>query len=380
MRNIHATTMTPIAALAFATGLAPPAWARPAADLQATVETLENRVAELEAGNSGGLIIAPNTTLRFYGYAKADLLFDLDFDLGNTIFGLAALGPASVPDEAFNAHAFQSRLGLETVTQTALGELKAKIEGDFFGSGGGGFRLRHAYGQLGGLLAGQTWTNWMPIESYPVTLDFQGPAGIPFARQTQVRYSHTFGNGFELSGSVENDPSALSDRPAVTAAASYSFGNSYVKVAAVSRGLSGVGGSENGYGINISGNASLWKGGTLQASYTMGEGIGSYMVFGGTDLDAAGNAIGTDGITIGLDQEITDKFSVGLAYGMRTVDAGAGTLGTDTVELETLHFNLRYRPVENVSVGIEYITGERTQLNNATFSADRIQTSVQFNF
>jgi hypothetical protein len=39
--------------------------------------------------------------------------------------------------------------------------------------------LRHANLTVGNLLIGRSWTNFMPIESYPVTLDFQGPSGIP---------------------------------------------------------------------------------------------------------------------------------------------------------------------------------------------------------
>jgi len=380
MRTQSATTIALGASAMLIAGFAPPAGAQTKAELEAKVDSLETRVEQLETSDSGRLIIAPNTTLRFYGYAKADFIYDLDFDLGNTIFGIASLGAASVPGENFSAHAFQSRLGLESVTQTDGGPLTVKLEGDFFGSGGGQFRLRHAYGTYRGFLAGQTWTNFMPLESYPGTLDFQGPAGIPFARQTQLRYTHDFANGFALSGSIENDPSALSDRPAITGAASYSFERGFVKLAAVSRGLDGVGGRESAYGINLSGNAQLWSGGSIQASYTTGEGIGSYMVFGGGDLDAVGNAIETEGFTIGVNQGVGEKVTLGLAYGMRNITAGAGALGTDTSDLETVHVNLIYKPLKNLSVGVEYITGERTQFNGASFSADRVQTSVQFNF
>jgi len=360
--------------------LAPSAWAETRAELEAKVTALEGRVKQIEANDSGRLIIAPNTTLRFYGYAKADLIYDLDFDLGTTVFGIAGLGAASVRGENFRGQAFQSRLGVESITETENGPLVVKLEGDFFGSGGGSFRLRHAYGTFAGFLAGQTWTNFMPIESYPGTLDFQGPAGIPFARQTQVRYTHEFGNGFALSGSVENDPSAVSNRPSITGAASYKFGRGYAKIAAVSRELKGVGGTESAYGLNLSGNAQLWPGGGIQASYTTGEGIGSYMVFGGPDLDAAGKAIGTEGFTVGVTQDVGKKVTLGLAYGKRTLDFGAGTLATATKDLETVHLSLNYRPVKNLSVGVEYITGERRQFNGASFNADRIQTSVQFNF
>ena len=44
------------------------------AELQSKVVALENRVDQLRSAGPGNLIIAPNTTLRFYGYAKADFM------------------------------------------------------------------------------------------------------------------------------------------------------------------------------------------------------------------------------------------------------------------------------------------------------------------
>ncbi|MCP5085313.1 MAG: hypothetical protein GY952_00690, partial [Rhodobacteraceae bacterium] len=164
----------------------------------------------------------------------------------------------------------------------------------------------------------------------------------------------------------------------ITAAASYSFGNSFVKAAAVSRSLAdGLGGSENAYGFNLSGNSALWQGGMLYASLTTGEGIGSYMVFGGADLDAAGNAIQTSGVTIGVTQEITDNVSLALSYGYRDIDTGAAT---DTQKLSTIHVGINYSPVKNFTLGLEYFTGERTLFNATKASADRLQASAQFNF
>lgn len=354
------------------------------AQLAAQVGALTARVDDLESNSgSGGFEIAPGTILTIYGDAKADLLFDLDYDLGNTIFGFSTIDSATPRDSsAFTAHAFQTRLGFTTETDTGAGILMTKVEGDFFGSGGGQFRLRHAYGEFKGVLAGQTWTNFMPIESYPSTLDFQGPSGIPFTRQTQVRYTFSPGDssGLKASFSVENDPSSASDRAALTAAASYSFGNSFVKLAAVSRSLNGASGSQDAYGVNLSGHSSLWQGGTLQASFTTGEGISSYMVYGGTDLDAAGDTLTSTGVTLGVSQEITKKVTLGLVYGLRDNSSGAGTLGTDTDRLETIHLNVMYHPVDNVMFGAEYINGDRQQFDGKSFSADRIQVSAQFNF
>lgn len=354
------------------------AFAAPALAQSDELADLRARVDQLETAQSNlGFNLPGNTRVEVYGYAKLDLIFDLDAPLGTTFAGIGSLTPGFTSDSNSRAHAFQSRLGFRTTTDTDLGKLMTVVEGDFFGSGGGSFRLRHAYGSLGGLLAGQTWTNFMPIESYPGTLDFQGPAGIPFTRQAQLRYTYDPGSGLKLSGSVENDPSSVSTRLAITGAASYTFGNSFVKLAAVSRELRGATTDVDGWGVNLSGHTSLWQGGLLQASLTTGEAIGSYMVFGGADL-VGDTAIETTGVTVGVSHEINNRFSVGLVYGYRDIDIGAAA--TDTEGLETYHLTLNYKPVERVNIGLEYITGERTLFDSTSASADRVQASVQFNF
>ena len=58
--------------------------------------------------------------------------------------------------------------------------LKTNVEGEFYGDGGfsdggGGFRLRHAYGVWKGVLAGQAWSNFGNTISLFPTVDFNGP-------------------------------------------------------------------------------------------------------------------------------------------------------------------------------------------------------------
>ncbi len=56
-------------------------------------------------------------------------------------------------------------------------------------------RIRHAYGQLGGFLAGQTWSTFMDLKALPEKIDFGSPAGRTFVRQAMLRYSHKLGPG-----------------------------------------------------------------------------------------------------------------------------------------------------------------------------------------
>lgn len=312
-------------------------------------------------------------TLDFYGYIKGDFLFDLDTDLGNTFSGLGTLDGTAVDEESFRAHALQSRFGLRYNQGTAVGDVNINLEGDFFG-GNEGFRLRKATGELNGLLVGQTDSNFIPTESFPSTLDFQGPAGIPFERVAQLRYTTGLGNAGKFSASIEEHAGGAND-PSFTAAYSYTGGNYFVKAAAIYTDIDG----ESAAGINLSGNAQLWEGGNILATYTYGEGIGSILEFNGADLDAAGDAIETDGFTLAVSQAVTNQLTLGAAYGYRDIDSFTNDVN-DTSELETLHLTARYKPVPNVTYGLEYITGERTEFDGDSFDADRVQASFQFDF
>ena len=111
-------------------------------------------------------------------------------------------------------HARQSRLALGTSTPTGYGDMTTYVEGDFFGAesnesaNSNGFRVRHAFGSLGRLSAGQTWTNFFNEQAYIETLDFGGPSGEIFVRQAQVRWTEKSSRG-EWSVSAESPESLI---------------------------------------------------------------------------------------------------------------------------------------------------------------------------
>ena len=80
------------------------------------------------------------------------------------------------------------------------------VETDFYGSGSV-LRLRHAYGSYGGLLAGQTWINFVDDDNFPNTIDFESPMAFPSIRQAQVRYTAKLGDKASWSVAVEDNKS-----------------------------------------------------------------------------------------------------------------------------------------------------------------------------
>ena len=111
------------------------------------------------AGDFPGSILIPGSSvsMKLGGYTKLDLIRDFDA-IGNTDkFDTTTIPTDGTNDQNWRLHARQTRLNLDLRNRTAFGEVRGFVEGDFFGDGNA-LRLRHAYAEVGALLAGQTWS------------------------------------------------------------------------------------------------------------------------------------------------------------------------------------------------------------------------------
>lgn len=359
-----------------------------------------------------------DTSIKIGGYVKADLIYDIGPDTGDSFAASSIPADGSAADEregSFRAHARQTRINITTWTPTDYGEVQTFVEGDFFGGGGNerlsnstSFRLRHAYGQVGPVLAGQTWSLFMPLASYPSTLDFFGPAGLPFVRQGQLRYTYDAGNGLKIAGSVENSELAarnaagqlvgsdggdvklgIDTLPDFVAAIEYANEGWSAKLSGVARllDLEGAGAqsdSEFGWGVHADAVIPTFGEDSLQLNFTYGDGIGRYIINGvGNDgfVDAGGDfeTIEAYGIAIGYTRQWSEHWQSNLVYGR--YEALDTFLPTDTETVDTVHVNLIWQPSDRFRYGIEYIFGHRGfddgDLDN---DAHRVQFSGQFFF
>ncbi len=358
-----------------------------------------------------------NTSIRIGGYVKADLIYDAGADVGDS-FAASAI-PADGTDAAdregvFRAHARQTRINITTWTPTDFGEVKTFVEGDFFGGGGNerisnstSFRLRHAYGQVGPVLAGQTWSLFMPLDSYPTTVDFFGPAGLPFIRQGQLRVTFKATDGLTLAASVENSELSARDGagnsvgsdggdlklgidtlPDFVAAVMYSDGGWSAKLSGVARLLELDSGAfddqEFGWGVHADAVIPTIGKDSLQLNFTYGDGIGRYIVNGpGNDgfVDASGDlqTITAWGVAVGYTRQWTEQWQTNLVYGHYEVEDTFAD--TDTESLDTVHVNLIWQPSDRFRFGIEYIFGHRGFADGGLDNdAHRIQFAGQYFF
>src|SRR4029078_4548252 len=86
----------------------------------------------------------------------------------------------------------QTRFGVRGTLPTDLGDMKTLFEWELFGvgvdEGQTTIRLRHAYGELGKVGAGQYWTVFGDTDAYPNTFEYWGPHGLGSLRNVQLRF------------------------------------------------------------------------------------------------------------------------------------------------------------------------------------------------
>lgn len=177
---------------------------------QAVVEgdamVADNAIAESQA--ESGTPQADTSTLRpsmeISGFVNLDMIYDFDRVAPEYE---ATLVPTTIPTEPglygsdgkFITSIRQSRMSFVSEADTPLGKAKGWIEFDLFGTGGNAgstaFNLRHAWFELGRWGAGQTWSTFMDITTWPNVYDWWGPSGMALNRNPMVRYTIPYGEG-----------------------------------------------------------------------------------------------------------------------------------------------------------------------------------------
>ena len=376
-----------------------------------------NDVARADEGIS---LKAPgsDTTLTIRGYVKLDAIWS-DCSAGVDSVGdqtlsinTVAVGPTACQHkkDQVTFHARQSRLSFATSTPTSYGELTTFIEGDFFGSDGNesttnsnGFRIRHAYGALGKLSAGQYWTNFFNEQAYVETLDFGGPVGEIFVRQAQLRWTEKLARG-DWSVSAENPESLIavpgsattfrsdSDHaPDFTARVRLGSGGAVYSAGALARNIHidsaapAANSGKWGGALALTGIIPAGERDDLRFNYNLGNAVGRYQnggFFPDGYLDANGSlhlARQTSGY-VAFRHFWTPELRSTLELSAANSNPPAGTAVGINKSDRSQHVNLIWSPVRAVNLGAEYIHAQRTVVGGDRGSLNRIQFSAQYSF
>ena len=179
---------------------------------EATQKSPELPPDVVSAGDFPGSIRIPGTdaAIKFGGRIRTAVVLTLD-PLGTDdrfLTNSIPVGETGATGSAMrtNISARASRLNIEFRTPSGKQEVRAFFEGDFAGTANT-FRLRHAYAQYKGVIAGQTWSTFSDPGADHHDLDFEGVSSENVIRQPQVRYWWSPKPGTRLAVAAEQ-PSA----------------------------------------------------------------------------------------------------------------------------------------------------------------------------
>jgi hypothetical protein len=344
-------------------------------------------------------------TVKFGGYVKLDLIHDF-----NQIGSKDDFDPRTIPTNNGESNpgmstlmqAKETRFNVDVRGPTSAGPMRVFFEGDFFNSDST-FRIRHAYGEIEGLLAGQTWSTFMDETAFPETLDFESPIGFPSIRQAMVRYTRKFDDQGNYAAIALEDPKSAIITPtvggtpvpgAIEEPIPDFTGRLYLKneyghaqlglFAGAARFNPTAAPAQNAFlwGANLSTKIEVYDKDYAIGQVMYGPGIGRYR--GGTTAapDASGNiqAVEVFAVTGAYQHHWTDEWRSNVTYSWAKGNLPGGVPVTTTESVSYLAVNLIWQFCDKAWCGVEYLYGSNESQDDHRGEASRVQFSVRYNF
>ena len=317
----------------------------------------------------------------------------------------------------------QTRFGVKSLFPSKLGQLKTVFEFELFGvgnqAGETNFRLRHAYGELGQFLAGQTWSPFMDPDVFPNSVEYWGPNGMVFFRNVQFRWQPINNGNKQVMIALERpgasaDLGRIQDRdiiqgvqfrfpaPDVSGRVRYGGKRTYLQLAGMFRYIAwddnaptattNISGHTYGWGVHGSSNVGVGEKDTVKMSLVYGHGVENYMNdapvdvaprinFGNARTPIGGDPLPVLGVVAFYDHYWSEKWSSSAGYSLLNISNVPLQLPNSFHRGHYALGDLLYYPVKNVMVGGELIWGRRENFADG-FNADdfHIQFSFKYNF
>jgi hypothetical protein len=375
-------------------------------------------LAVIAAGREARAASQDMPRVEIYGFIQMDAIYDFNRVDPNWS---AALRPSKIPVGAANQVGHdgqtifsvrQSRFGVNGYIPTNLGELKTKFEFDMFGVGADEgqttIRLRHAYGEFGQFLAGQTNSLFMDGDVFPNTIEYWGPTGMIFFRNIQARWTFLKQGGAKAAVALESPGSAIdtgklalvdpnlnvnswNKYPDLTGQYRMDGTWGHLQAAGILRWLGydtpdgSVSGHKTGWGVNLSGAVHTVGKDSVLVQLAYGEGIANYFNDGGVDLAPRSSTGGAEalpilGLLLYYDKYWSDKWSSSIGYSETAQNNSGGQAPDAYHKGQYASVNLLHYPAKNVMVGGEFIWGKLEQNSGESGHDNRVQFSAKFNF
>ena len=374
-----------------------------------------------------GEITEAKDSLNIYGFAMLDSGYDFGqvdpnwFDVLRPT-KLPSFYNEFAPSGNVYAGVRQTRFGVKSSAPTPLGDLKTVFEFELFGTGVDAgqttFRLRHAYGELGSIGAGQTWSPFMDIDVFPNTVEYWGPNGMVFFRNVQVRWMPIRGERNSVTIALERpgasgDQGIYADRielsnikprfnfPDLSGNIRINRDWGHLQFASIVRKIGWVdtsgnpinlGGSVVGWGVNLSSNLKVSKTNLAKLEISYGDGIENYMNDAPVDVGIGrtspnslvpikGVALPVLGLVAFLDHTWGERFTSSGGFSMVNIANSGGQLPSDFHRGYYSVGNLLYHPTPKVTMGGEFQWGQRVNFSDGFHSNDyRMQFSFKYDW
>ena len=359
----------------------------------AVTATNSEKSSPLQFKTAGG------SEVKLYGFVRGDASYQVDG--GNAIFNrINAVSLDNTADQnktqdRFYSTATTTRFGLDFKTPIEGQELGAKVEVDFRGSNDS-LRIRHAYLTLNHWLFGQTTSSFLATDLQPEMLDFNSPLGIGTFRTPMLRYSNKLSTDTSYFLGLEKgrDDNRF---PALTAKLKQNFaagkGTSSLRLLAQElRVTEADNETAFSWGVGLGASYKVTDQLRVLGDYSHVKGDDKFLLYTNTAYNVGPettdlNLNEFDALTIGTTYQFNPKVRGTLGYGLMLAndsnDFADYLAVTDTVQNKTLQqgwLNVMYNPVTPVTLGVEYIYGERETFSGVKGKDNRVGAMARYNF
>lgn len=389
-------------------------------------KTLNTLAAAVALALTAGAAQADNgfkmgeTTVTYGGFIKLDMMVTdtSDGEISNFLgrdFYVPSLTPVAANASSatrFDAHARQSRFFFATATDLGNGEkITGRMEFDFMTSNNGnderttnGYSpvIRHAFVTYKNWTVGQTWSNFMDLQSLPDTLDFVGNADAAvFIRQAQIRYTSgnfsialenpestitPFGGGARITTDDNATPDLTVGYNFKTENASFRLGG-LVRQIAIESGV--LDDSVTSYGVSFSGKYNLANKNDIRFTFNTGKGLGRYVglnTVNGAVLTGNTNAAQLETIdvttySVAYRHLWNDQWRSTFMYSALSAKNDTALTGTNTTkQTHSYSANAIYQFNAKFMMGLEYKFANRELENGLDGDMHRVQFSARYDF
>jgi hypothetical protein len=258
----------------------------------------------------------------------------------------------------------------------------------------------------------------MDVDVFPNVLDYWGPNGMLFFRNTQVFWEFYKNGDSNATVAIENpgasgDAGLLSDRielqnikgrfpaPDVTGHYRRATPWGYVQIGGALRYIAwddllpndpfDLAGHVWGWGVSLSSNVKPTPNDVLRLQVVYGHGVENYFNDAPVDVGiesnpgnavtpVKGEALPDFGLVAYLDHTWNDKWTSAVGYSRVDITTSDLQAGTAFRRGQYASANLLCTPVPNVMIGGEFQWGQRKNLDDFKFNDYRLQFSFKYSF